>query len=274
MKNEIEANSFNYYFSVVRNHKLLTREEEIALAKRVEKKDRFAFEKMVNSNLRLVIKIAKYYATKEWQLDDLIQEGNIGLMLAVEKFDYRKKVKFSTYATWWIKQAIIRSIDNKKRVIRLPHRKEYNLRQMKKSMHELQQILNRTPSIEEIANDLRLNRKKVRELQRLESDVVSIDAEVMEGVSAVNFIKDDCPSPEEETLRNELVRETKKIFMKLKDQERYVLLNRFAFACPKKITLKDLGKELNMSPENVRQLEVKALNKIKQEHAYLRDYLI
>ena len=164
MKAVKDMDTIKYYFDDLKNDKLLSREEEIDLAKKIEAGDKTAVTTMIRSNLRLVIKIAKIYITNEWQLEDLIQEGNIGLMRAIEKFDYTKEVRFATYASWWIKQSIIRSLSNKRRAIRLPHRKEESVRLVKKMTSELFQKLNRSPSIKELASEMNYSETKIKSI--------------------------------------------------------------------------------------------------------------
>jgi len=269
-----QTNNLKQYFKEIRNFKLLSHQEEIELAKKIEKGDKKAFNEMVNSNLRLVVNIAKKYITPEWKLSDLIQEGNIGLIKSVQKFDFRKNVRFSTYASWWIKQSITRSISNKRRTIRLPHRKEEKLRKINKTIDELSQALNRIPTIKEIAEKLGYNEIDVLNLKTISEKISSIDAEVNdEGLNFINLIDDYKHSPEVEFDKIILAKETDEVLGKLKEKERQVLKLRYAFEKRKKQTLKSIAEDLGISPETVRQIEIKATRKIKENFSYLKDYL-
>ncbi|HOJ64868.1 MAG TPA: sigma-70 family RNA polymerase sigma factor [Spirochaetota bacterium] len=267
-------NNLKYYFEEIKKNKLLTAEEEIELANKIKKGDKSAFNKMISSNLRLVIKIAKRYSNPDFSLDDLIQEGNIGLMKAVEKFDPEKKVRFSTYASWWIKQAIIRAITNKKRLIRIPYRKEEYLRKINYIISELSQELNREPSIKEIAERLNCSEIDIINIKNITDNIYSIDGEVNEeGFSLLECIDDDSFSPERVLDLEDLRNKTDEIFESLKNKEREVLLQRFAFDSKKKETLKSIARNLGISPETVRQLEIRAIKKIRSNYSFLKDYL-
>jgi RNA polymerase primary sigma factor len=269
-----EQNNLKYYFDEIKRNNLLSAEEEVELAKRIEDGDKTAFDKMVKCNLRLVVKIAKRYMTPEWQLSDLIQEGNIGLLKAVEKFDFRKNVRFSTYASWWIKQAIVRSIANKRRLIRLPHRKEEKLRKINRTVNELSQELKRNPSLKEVAETLGFNEKDVLNLTTLSEKMVSIDAEINEnGTTIINLINDNHAQPEQIFDKHDLTKVTESILENLKEKEKQIIKSRFAFERRKKMTLKSLAREMGISPETVRQIEIKAIKKIKENYPYLKDYL-
>lgn len=263
------------YFRDIKKYKLLTSEEEIDLAKKIEKGDKEAFDQMVNSNLRLVIKIATKYATPEWQLSDLIQEGNIGLLKTVEKFDYRRNVRFSTYASWWIKQSIVRSLSNKRRAIRLPHRKEEKLRKINRAINELCQELKRNPSLKEVAKRLGFEEMDIVNLKNISDNMMSIDAEVNnnEGCYFINMLCDYNHSPENEYNKHKMVEDTDRVLGKLKDKEKKILQSRYAFHENDKQTLKTIAKDLGISPETVRQIEIKAIKKIRDNFPYLKDYL-
>ncbi len=268
-------NSLKYYFDQIKIGNLLTPEEEVELSKRIQKGDALALDKMIRCNLRLVVKIAKRYMTPEWQLCDLIQEGNIGLMKAAEKFDYRKKVKFSTYASWWIKQAIIRSISNKRRIIRLPYRKEEKLKKINKTISELTQELNRSPSVEEISDKVGYKEIDIINLKNITENFVSIDSEVNEeGFVFLNFLNDEKYCPERILSQDNLKKLTEEILESLKIKEKEILKQRFAFDDRKKETLKSIAKKLGISPESVRQIEIKAIKKIRENYPHLKEYLI
>lgn len=269
-----KIDNLQFYFETIKSKDLLTAEEEIKLAKQIERGSQRAFNKMVKSNLRLVVKIARKYMTPEWQLEDLIQEGNIGLMKAAEKFDYRKNVRFSTYASWWIKQAVIRSLSDKRRTIRLPHRKEEKLRKINRAAHTLFQEFNRKPTVKELADHLGYKEENVMTLLNLSENFISIDAELNEeGCNIVNTLNDDKFCPEKLYSQEELINETDKVLEKLKEKEKYIIKKRFAIENCKKETLKSIADSLGVSPETVRQIEKKSIKRIKREYSYLKEYL-
>lgn len=273
--NGYRDNNLKYYFDQIKVGNLLTSEEEIELSKRIQNGDSLALDRMIRCNLRLVVKIAKRYMTPEWQLCDLIQEGNIGLMKAAEKFDYRKNVRFSTYASWWIKQAIIRSISNKRRIIRLPHRKEEKLRKINRTISELTQELNRNPSVEEISDKIGYKEIDIINLKNVTENFVSIDSEINEdGFVFLNFLNDEKYCPERILNQDNLKKLTEEILENLKMKEKEILKQRFAFNDRKKETLKSIAKNLGISPETVRQIEIKAIKKIKENYPQLKEYLI
>ena len=168
------------YFAQIKRNRLLTFEEELALSRRVLEGDDSARQTLIESNLRLVVRIAKKYMTRDVSLLDLIQEGNLGLIKAASKYDFRKHVRFSTYASWWIKQAIVRALSNKRRTIRLPHRKEEKLRKINKAYNSLSQELKRAPNIEEIAHELGLKKREVETIVQLSNAIVSLDGPTQE----------------------------------------------------------------------------------------------
>jgi RNA polymerase primary sigma factor len=274
-KNAISGhNNLKSYFDEIKLNDLLTHEQEIELSKKIEKGDKAAFNKMAKCNLRLVVKIAKRYMTPEWELSDLIQEGNIGLLKAIEKFDYKRNVRFSTYASWWIKQSIIRSISNKRRLIRLPHRKEEKIRKINHTINNLFQELERKPTVKEIAARLNYDEYDIINLINLSENLISIDVEVNnEGCYIINMLDDDNYSPEKIFDENDLHKVTGEILEKLKEKEKQILKDRFAFESRKRETLKSIAKKLNVSPETVRQIEIRAIKKIKDNYSYMKEYL-
>jgi len=267
-------NNLRHYFDEIKKYKLLTYEDEKQLAQEIEKGDKNAFNTMVKSNLRLVINIAKHYISSGWGLPDLIQEGNLGLIRAVEKYDFRKNVRFSTYASWWIKQAITRSLSNKKRMIRLPHRKEEKLRKINRTIVEMSQELNNEPSMNQVAKRLKYNEIDILNLKIVSEKIMSIDAEINDnGHSISDLIDDKKTSPEYVYNKIDMKKQTEKMLGTLKQKERDVIKSRYAFDTSKKQTLESIGKDLGLSAETVRQIELKAIKKIKENYSYLKDYL-
>lgn len=262
------------YFAQIKRSRLLTFEEELALSRRVLEGDDSARQTLIESNLRLVVRIAKKYMTRDVSLLDLIQEGNLGLIKAASKYDFRKHVRFSTYASWWIKQAIVRALSNKRRTIRLPHRKEEKLRKINKAYNTLSQELKRTPNIEEIAKELGLKKREVETIVQLSNAIVSLDGPTQEDSGTLqDVIEDNSYIPEKDLLREDLRERTLKFLETLLEKEKQILLYRFAFYGGKKYTLKKIGDEMGISPETVRQIEIRALRKLKETAEELREFV-
>ena len=262
------------YFAQIKRSRLLSFEEELALSRRVLQGDEAARQALIEANLRLVVRIAKKYMTRDVSLLDLIQEGNLGLIKAASKYDFRKNVRFSTYASWWIKQAIVRALSNKRRTIRLPHRKEEKLRKINKAYNSLSQELKRTPNIAEIAEELGLKKREVETIVQLSNSVVSLDGPGQEDSGTLqDVIEDNSYIPERELLRENLRERTLKFLETLLEKEKQILLYRFAFYGGKKYTLKKIGDEMGISPETVRQIEIRALKKLKETAEELREFV-
>jgi RNA polymerase primary sigma factor len=263
------------YFDQIKNNPLLSFEEEQELSKRIQAGDEDARKKLVERNLRLVVKIARNYQTPDVAFLDLVQEGNIGLMKAAEKFDYRKKVRFSTYASWWIKQSITRSLSNKRRSIRLPHRKEDTLKKIQKTFMALNQKLMRKPSIEEVAKELKIEKEEVLEILNISGTVVSLDTEINTDAGTLHDVyEDNSYSPEREFMKKSMRDQTLLFLERLREKEKKILLYRFAFHGGKRYTLKRISDELGISPETVRQIEMRALKKLREQAVDLQDYVI
>ncbi len=271
---ESKEDALRAYFAQIKKSQLLTFEEELALSKRVLNGDDAARQTLIEANLRLVVRIAKKYMTRDVSLLDLIQEGNLGLIKAASKYDFHKHVRFSTYASWWIKQAIVRALSNKRRTIRLPHRKEEKLRKINKAYNSLSQELKRTPNIEEIAEELGLKIREVETIVQLSNAVVSLDGPTQEDSGTLqDVIEDTSYVPEKDLLREDLRERTLKFLETLLDKEKQILLYRFAFYGGKKYTLKKIGDEMGISPETVRQIEIRALKKLKESAQELREFV-
>jgi RNA polymerase primary sigma factor len=263
------------YFSQIKSARLLTFEEELALSRRIQAGDAAARMQLIEANLRLVVRIAKNYLTPEMSILDLIQEGNIGLMRAVEKYDYRKQVRFSTYASWWIKQAIVRSLSNKKRTIRLPHRQEEKLRKINKIYNSLSQALMRAPTLQEIGREIGMDEQDVAAIVNSSTAVASLDSSGSEDAGSLHDVIEDWSfSPDRELMQRSLRTDTMRFLGSLQEKEKKILMYRFSFAGGKRHTLKHIGDELGISPETVRQIEMRALKKLKGFSEELKEYVV
>jgi RNA polymerase primary sigma factor len=262
------------YFNQIKAARLLTFEEELSLSRRIQKGDEAARRQFIESNLRLVVRIAKNYLTPEVSLLDLIQEGNIGLMRAVSKYDYRKNVRFSTYASWWIKQAIVRSLSNKKRAIRLPHRQEEKLRKINKVYNSLSQVLMREPTLVEIAEEIGIEEEEVASIINSSSSVASLDSSAASETGSLHDMVEDMSfNPDREFMRRTAREDTLRLLDGLQEKERQILLYRFSFLSGRRYTLKRIGDELGISPETVRQIEIRALKKLRASSDDLKEYV-
>jgi len=263
------------YFNQIKDTPLLTFEEELELSRRIETGDPEARKQLIEANLKLVVKIAKTFKTSDVALLDLIQEGNLGLMKAAEKFDFRKRVRFSTYASWWIKQSIVRALSNKRRAIRLPHRKEEKIRKINKAINTLSQKYMRNPDISEIARELGMTEREIHNLLSVSNKIVSLDSETNDVSGTLQEVLEDYSyDPDGELMRKSLREETLKYIDTLKEKEREIIKYRFSFYGGKRYTLKTIGARMGISPETVRQIEMKALSKLKEYAGNLREYCI
>jgi RNA polymerase primary sigma factor len=257
---------------------LLDAVQEVALAKRVEAGDDTAKKKIVDANLRLVVSIAKKYIGRGMLFLDLIQEGNLGLIRAVEKFDYRKGFKFSTYATWWIRQAITRAIADQARTIRVPVHMVETINKMVRISRQLVQRLGREPTDEEIAAEMEIEPSKVEEIRRIAQLPVSLETPIGEEEDSQlgDFIEDrDLPSPEEAAAGHLLHEQIEEMLDALSEREREVLHFRFGLEDGRSYTLEEVGKRFGVTRERIRQIEAKALRKLRHpsRSKKLKDFL-
>ncbi|MGN0399108.1 MAG: RNA polymerase sigma factor RpoD [Blautia sp.] len=257
---------------------LLSAEEEINLAKRMEEGDEAAKKRLAEANLRLVVSIAKRYVGRGMLFLDLIQEGNLGLIKAVEKFDYRKGYKFSTYATWWIRQAITRAIADQARTIRIPVHMVETINKLIRVSRQLLQELGREPQPEEIAEKMDMSVERVREILKISQEPVSLETPIGEEEDSHlgDFIQDDnVPVPADAAAFTLLKEQLVEVLSTLTDREQKVLRLRFGLDDGRARTLEEVGKEFNVTRERIRQIEAKALRKLRHpsRSRKLKDYL-
>ena len=266
------------YFKEIGKVPLLSADEERDLAIRIEQGDEEAKKKLCESNLRLVVSIARRYLNRGLSFLDLIQEGNLGLIKAVEKFDYTKGYKFSTYATWWIRQAITRSIADQARTIRIPVHMVETINKLIRISRQLLQEYGREPTSEEIAKEMGISVDKVREIKKISQDPVSLETPIGEEEDSHlgDFIPDeDIPSPVDAAAYSMLQKQLREVLDTLSEREKKVLILRFGLDDGRPRTLEEVGREFNVTRERIRQIEAKALRKLRHpsRSKKLRDYL-
>jgi RNA polymerase primary sigma factor len=276
---DIADDSVRLYLREIGKIPLLNAEEELELAKRVVAGDKDAKDQMAEANMRLVVSIAKRYVGRGLDLLDLIQEGNTGLLRAVEKFDPDKGFKFSTYATWWIRQAITRAIADQARTIRIPVHMVETINKLLRTQRRLTQEFNREPTNAEIAKEMEIDEAKVEHIMKIKQDISSLDASIRddeeESVLA-DFIEDeDTITPEESATGQLLKEQVKDMLGALTDREQKILKLRFGLEDGKQHTLEEVGQEFSVTRERIRQIEAKALAKLRKhkDARKLHDYI-
>ncbi|OGC50609.1 RNA polymerase sigma factor RpoD [candidate division WWE3 bacterium RIFCSPHIGHO2_01_FULL_40_23] len=274
----VSSDPIRMYLREIGKVSLLTAPEEVSLAKRVEKNDKQAVDQLIAANLRLVVSIAKKYMGRGLSFLDLIQEGNIGLMRAVEKFDWRRGFKFSTYATWWIRQAITRAIADQARTIRIPVHMIETIHKFNRIQRRLEQVLERPPKPEEVAKEMGIEVEKAREIIKISQEPTSIETPVgkEEDSRLKEFIPDvELESPFEAASYELLKGHLDEVLQTLNPREQKVLELRFGLKDGRPRTLEEVGKEFGVTRERIRQIEAKALRKLRHpsRSKKLRDYL-
>ena len=273
--------SVRLYLREIGKIPLLTPEEEADLAKRIVKGDKKAKDKMVESNMRLVVSIAKRYGGRGLDFLDLIQEGNTGLLRAVEKFDPDKGFKFSTYATWWVRQAITRAIADQARTIRIPVHMVETINKVLRTSRKLTSELNREPTNEEIAKELDMEPEKIDYVMRIKQDIASLDASVGregddEDSVLGDFVEDEERDSPEDSAANQILKEQlSEIIATLTDREQKIIRLRFGIGGGRPHTLEEVGAEFDVTRERIRQIEAKTLSKLRKnkETKKLHEYL-
>ncbi|MEO7364314.1 MAG: RNA polymerase sigma factor RpoD [Candidatus Saccharimonadales bacterium] len=279
LDDDVADDSVRLYLREIGKIPLLNAEQELALAQRVVAGDREAKDQMAEANMRLVVSIAKRYVGRGLDLLDLIQEGNTGLLRAVEKFDPDKGFKFSTYATWWIRQAITRAIADQARTIRIPVHMVETINKLLRTQRRLTQELNREPSNEEIAKAMEIEVDKVEHIMKIKQDISSLDASIRddeEDSVLSDFIEDeDTVSPEESATGQLLKEQVKDMLGALTEREQKILKLRFGLEDGKSHTLEEVGQEFSVTRERIRQIEAKALAKLRKHRdaKKLHDYI-
>ncbi len=279
---DVSDDSVRLYLREIGKIPLLNAEEELALAQRVVAGEKKAKDKMAEANMRLVVSIAKRYSGRGLDFLDLIQEGNTGLLRAVEKFDPDKGFKFSTYATWWIRQAITRAIADQARVIRIPVHMVETINKLLRTQRRMTQELNREPTIEELAKELEMEPEKVEYVIKIKQDIQSLDAGVGrdgedEDSVLQDFIEDEESATPEESATTQLLKEqVQSVLSTLSDREQKIVRMRFGLDNGKSHTLEEVGQEFAVTRERIRQIEAKALAKLRKHkdakklHEYLK----
>ncbi|HVX48038.1 MAG TPA: RNA polymerase sigma factor RpoD [Candidatus Saccharimonadales bacterium] len=279
LDDDVADDSVRLYLREIGKIPLLSAEEELALAKRVVAGDKKAKDQMAEANMRLVVSIAKRYVGRGLDLLDLIQEGNTGLLRAVEKFDPDKGFKFSTYATWWIRQAITRAIADQARTIRIPVHMVETINKLLRTQRRLTQELNREPTNDEIAKAMEIDVDKVEHIMKIKQDISSLDASIRddeEDSVLADFIEDeDTASPEESATGQLLKEQVKDMLGALTEREQKILKLRFGLEDGKSHTLEEVGQEFSVTRERIRQIEAKALAKLRKHRdaKKLHDYI-
>jgi len=266
-------NLLDSYFKQIKVYPLLSFEEELELSRKIQEGSNEALHKLVNSNLRLVVKIAAMYHSHGASIMDIIQEGNIGLLHAAKKFDYRRNVRFCTYACWWIRQFISRFISNTKRLVKLPQRKEEILRKIQHAYHFLSQSLMHQPKNSDIAKELGISVQDVDSYFNVASDSLPFEYITDDSAGSVDLHEDYTYCPERDLMKKASMDNTMRLLNKLMDREKRIISYRYELNGCERFTLREIGDKMNISPETVRQIERRALRKIRCHADEIKEYL-
>jgi RNA polymerase primary sigma factor len=274
-----ESQSVEKYLQEIGRVELITAEEEVELAKRIKKGDQIALEKLVNANLRFVVSVAKQYQNQGLTLNDLINEGNVGLVKAAQKFDETRGFKFISYAVWWIRQSIMQALAEQSRLVRLPLNKVGSLSKIRKALIQLEQEFDREPSIEELANYLDISQREVEQTLKLSSRHTSLDAPLIEGESSSlsDVLQNDNADFADSFLEyaDSLKRETERSLSTLTFRQREIIKLYYGIGIDHPMSLEDIGDELGITRERVRQIKDKAILKLRSasRSKLLKSYL-
>jgi RNA polymerase primary sigma factor len=260
-----ESASLDKYLQEIGKEDLITVEEEVALAQRIKKGDKLALEKLTRANLRFVVSVAKQYQNQGLSLPDLINEGNLGLIKAAEKFDETRGFKFISYAVWWIRQSILQALAEQSRIVRLPLNQVGSLNKINKAFSKFEQEYERTPTPEELADTLELPKEKVADTLRVSGRHVSVDAPFSEGEEnnlLDVLVNSDSPKADRELLKESLTREIERTLSTLTDRERDIVRSFFGIGC-QEMTLEEIGERFGLTRERVRQIKEKAIRRLR-----------
>jgi RNA polymerase primary sigma factor len=265
--------NLQHYYDQIKKIPLLSFEEELELSKRIQAGDEAARKRLIEANLRLVIKVARAYTTVDMPFMDIIQEGNLGLMHAAEKYDHQKQVRFSTYAGWWIRQFIVRSLSAKRRAIRLPLRKEELLLRIQRVYHTLSQTLTHNPSNKEIADNIGIPEEEVDFILGIANGFISLDMDTGtdDSITLVELQEDYTYNPERNFLKESSRKAAIHFLDRLKTREKRILMYRYQLNGGERHSLKKIGDKMGISAEMVRQIEIKALKKMRGSADELRN---
>lgn len=272
-----ESASLDKYLQEIGREELITVEEEVELAQRIRKGDQVALEKLTKANLRFVVSVAKQYQNQGLSLPDLINEGNLGLIRAAEKFDETRGFKFISYAVWWIRQSILQALAEQSRIVRLPLNQVGSLNKINKALARFEQEYERTPSPEELAKELDIPKEKISDTLRVSGRHVSVDAPFAEGEdnSLLDvLVNGDSPNADRGLMNESLCTEVDRALSTLTDRERDIVKYFFGIGCPEK-TLEEIGDEFDLTRERVRQIKEKAVRRLRhtQRSKLLKSYL-
>jgi len=272
-----ESASLDKYLQEIGKEELITVEEEVELAQRIKKGDRLALEKLTRANLRFVVSVAKQYQNQGLSLPDLINEGNLGLIKAAEKFDETRGFKFISYAVWWIRQSILQALAEQSRIVRLPLNQVGSLNKINKAFNKFEQEFERTPTPEELADALELPKEKVTDTLKVSGRHVSVDAPFVEGEdnSLLDvLINNDSPNADKTLIKESLAREIERALATLTERERDIIRLFFGIGC-QEMTLEEIGEKFGLTRERVRQIKEKAIRRLRHtsRSKLLKSYL-